>query len=498
MQLRDYQQTAIGKLRSTLRAGKRRPVMVVPTGGGKSIIFGQVIANCVANGKTVLWLVHRRNLVQQMATVLNDHFDIRPGIIMAGIESDVYQPVQLSTIQSYARRIQLDDLERNKFYIRAALVLVDESHRSVSKSYQDVLNLYADKIIIGCTATPMRADQRGLGEVYDSIVDVTNVQELTEAGHLSPVRYFAPVAIDLAGVKTAGGDYVVKDLGARVNSKKLNGDVVENWLKHAESRKTIVFAVNVKHSIALCEAFNRAGVAAEHLDARSSDDERDEVFDRMSRGDTTVICNVALYQEGLDVPDVSCIVMARPTKSLGLWRQCGGRGLRIFDGKDNLLVLDHGNVLEENGLLADPIEWSLDGKKKAWAKKKKPKERQPVKCQTCNLVFEGSSVCPDCGSPVKTFGKLVETVDADLQELGAKKRASMAEKRIWYGMLKHYQRAKGFKAGWVSHKYKERMGVWPRKMDSVAPIEPNQEFQNWMTHQRIKWAKSKRREIHGS
>jgi len=324
-ELREYQEQAILSLREYVQQGLKKVIMALPTGGGKSIIFGQIIVNALDKGKTVLWLVHRRNLVYQMKDVLGQ-FGIKCGLIMAGNESDTKLPVQLGTIQTYSRRLNLDATYLNRFYIDADLVLIDEGHRSLGKTYMDVIALYYDKVIISCTATPMRADQRGMGEVYDSIVDIAGVRELTTQGYLSPARYFAPSTPDLQDVKVSMGDYVVKQLDKKMNKTKLNGDIVENWLKHGEDRQTIVFCVNVKHSIAICEEFIKQGVRAEHLDARSTDEERDDVFRRMESGDTKVICNVGLYQEGLDIPAVSCIVMARPTKSMGLYRQCCGRG----------------------------------------------------------------------------------------------------------------------------------------------------------------------------
>jgi len=495
MELRDYQERAVTLLRESIRDGKRRPLMVLPTGGGKSHIYAQIIKNVVENGKRVLWLVHRRNLVYQMKDILEKHFDVHPAMIMAGKPTDTDNPVQLCTIQTYSKRLQLDDPTHNRFFVDADIILHDEAHRSISKTSQGILAMYPDKIISGCTATPLRADQRGLGEVYDNLIEVATTRGLTEAGYLAPARYFVPEEIDLDGVKVSMGDYVVGELARRTNKPKLIGKIVDNWLEHAENRKTLVFCVNVKHSLAVKEAFERAGVSAAHLDARSSDDERDRVFDEIERGKITVLCNVAVYQEGLDVPSVGAIVMARPTKSIGLWRQCGGRGLRVSEGQKDVMVFDHGNVIHENGLLTDDIEWSLSGKERAWAKKPVPKERQPAKCSFCLEVFTGTRVCPTCGTELKTYSKDVETLDAKMKELNAKSKPKWdaADKRRWYAMFKwHYEtvgKAKGWKEGWIAHKYKERIGVWPKNMSGVLPVEPDREFSNWMRHVNIKWAK---------
>jgi len=492
--LRDYQIKSVDSLREILKSGKRRPILVCATGSGKSVIMSKIISLVLDNDKKVLWMVHRRNLTFQMRDTLKEFFGIDSGIIMAGVDTDLENNVQLCTIQTYSRRINLGYFGVHKFLMDPDIVIIDECHRSISKSYQDILSIYHDKIIIGTTATPMRFDGRGMGEVYDSIVDVTSLKELTDRDYLVPVRYFVPNQINLKGVRTAMGEYMVKDLEGKMIKTKLIGDIVENWLRLAENRKTIVYAVNVKHSKAICEAFVSQGITAEHLDARSSDDERDAVFQRVQDGRTTIVCNVALYTEGLDIPSVSTIVIARPTKSMGLYRQMAGRGLRPAEGKKDVILLDHGNVIETHGLLDWEMEWTLDGKKRAWSKPSKRLTERLVKCRVCHKVFMGANVCPDCGTPVKSFGKKILTVEADLEEITKKEKFSMGEKRQWYGMFLRWAKYKKYLNGWVSHKYRGRFGVWPRGMDDVSPIEPTQEFHNYIKHLNIKFAKSRNKE----
>lgn len=490
--LRDYQKRAVEEVRAVIASGLKRVVMVLPTGAGKSIIFAEIIRLAREKGRTVLWLVHRRNLVIQMQETL-EKFGIESGVIMSGIESNTSEPVQLGTMQTYSRRLNLGRIETNRFFIDADLLLIDEGHRSLSKGYLDIIKLYSEKIVIACTATPMRADQRGLGEVYEKIVDVVGVKELTEKGHLAAARYFVPTDIDLDKIKITRGDYEIKGLDTAMNKPKLIGDIVENWLRIAEGRKTIIFCTTVKHSRNVCDAFLSKGIPAYHLDSKSSDNERESAFLGMSNGSTKIITNVALYQEGMDCPDISCVVMARPTKSLGLYRQCVGRGLRPSRENIDCIVIDHGGVVEEHGMVDEEVVWTLDGKKRAWKKKKQkePKEKSLVTCSVCNLVFEGADKCPDCGSPVKSFGKKVETLDADLEELNGKK-ATTADKRRWYGMCEAYRKEKGYQPGWTSWTYKEKIGVWPRKMDSVMPIKPDAHFLGWIKYRNIKKAKGKK------
>lgn len=466
--------------------------MVLPTGGGKSVIMSEIIRLAVAKGSTVCWLVHRRNLVHQMQETLN-RFGIKAGVIMAGVESATDEPVQIGTIQTFARRLMLDDLERNRFFIKADLVMVDESHRVCSQQYRKILGLYKEKRIVGCTATPCRADGRGLGEVFDAIVDVVGIPELTEQGFLAPVKYYVPSDPDLAKIRIVRGDYDVKELGKKVNQPKLVGDVVDNWLRLAANQPTICFGVNVKHSIALRDEFRKHGVNAEHLDARSTDDERDFVFAEIERGRVQVVTNVGLFQEGLDIPCVCCAVIARPTKSMGLYRQMCGRALRPQIGK-TAIIIDHGGVVAEHGFLDEPIEWSLDGNQQAWNKpKKKNATKQPVVCSVCGYAFEGRSVCPECGSPVKTLAKAVEAIESDLVEAKrANRKDTEIDKRRFYGMAQWQSRAKGYKDGWASWQYRNRYGVWPNKYRNVSPIPPDEGFKNWLKHLAIKRAKGKK------
>ena len=489
MILRDYQISAVSEVRAAISSGNKRVVMVLSTGGGKSLIFAEIIRLAKERGNRCLFLVHRRGLVLQMAETIRAHVGCDVGMIMAGHESETDADIQVGTIQTFARRLNLEELSCNRFFVDASVVLVDECHTAVSKRTKDVLDLYKGKVIIGCTATPMRADGRGLGEVFDALVDVAGVKELTDGGYLAPVRYFAPATPDLEKIKVVRGDYELAELGKRMNTPKLVGDIVENWTRIAPGQKTIVFCVNVKHAIAVCEAFNRVGIPAAVLTAKSSDDARESVFRDMDNGNLLVICNVALYIEGMDVPDISCVVMARPTKSLGLYRQACGRGLRPSDGKTHLTVIDHGGVIEEHGLLCDEIEWSLDGEEKAWKKKeKKEKDKNPCICRVCAQIFEGRDTCPDCGSPVKSFGKQVEVVDADLEEVGGKKRATMADKRRFYGMMLWYVRENKKNPKMVTARYKAKFGVWPRKMESVPAIAPDKEFLAGIKHEQIRYA----------
>jgi superfamily II DNA or RNA helicase len=316
-------------------------------------------------------------------------------------------------------------------------------------------------------------------------------------GFLTPARYYAPSTVDMKGVKIKCGDYDKTESDKRFNNKKIIGDVLENWLAKAEGRKTIVFSTSVKHSIAIKEAFLSAGISAEHLDANSTDEERQEVLYNFRHGELKVVTNCQLFTEGYDADFVGCIVLARATKSFPLYVQMVGRGQRIFPGKEDFFVFDHGGNIDRHGFISDPVTWSLDGKELAWKKpKKEKKEKKPVTCSACKLIFQGS-ICPDCGTEVQSHGKDVETIDAELEEIKPGKKATVADKRIFLGMLKHWvPRQKNPNPRRIKGIFRGKFGVWPHhSYEDVAPIEPDMKFLNMMKADQIRYAKRKQKEL---
>jgi DNA repair protein RadD len=347
------------------------------------------------------------------------------------------------------------------------------------------------KVIIGVTATPCLASGVGMGEFYQSLVALTDIRNLIEAGHLVPIRYYAPSKPTLEGIRTVHGDFENKALAERMNTMKLVGDVFQNWARIAGGLQTIVFAVNVRHSKALCHEFKHQGVSAAHLDAHSSDEQRDEVLTALFDREIQVVFNVGLYTEGFDYPGAECIVLARPTKSLGLYLQMAGRGLRPNPGKTECIIIDHGGNIERLGFVDDPVVWTLDGKKLAWGRTPRQKpEKTPLTCDMCQAVFTGRR-CPECGYEIKDYGKRIEAIEAQLQEIrpGEERKATWQEKARWYGMFEYHRRMKGYSPGWTAHKYREKFGVWPRSVSEIGPIKPDREFRNWMKHLAIKWRK---------
>ncbi|MCK4788894.1 MAG: DEAD/DEAH box helicase [Desulfobacteraceae bacterium] len=493
MELRKHQVDIIAEARSSISSGKKRIILFAPCSFGKTIVAAEISRLTVEKGGKILFLVHRRLLALQ-AKEKFDAYGLHSSIVMAGEDTDFHANVIIATVQTLSRRLDLCELELNKFYHRANLIVIDEAHVLMGDMTKKILNAYRGCVVVGLTGSPARGSGEPMGEVYDDIIESVGIKDLTDDGYLAPVRYFAGQSPDLKGVRITAGEYNKKDLEKKMNQTVLIGDVVQTWLEKAGNRPTIVFATGVRHSIHISESFNRAGVKAAHLDASSPHEERLAVLRKFRDGDLDVVSNVGLFTEGYDADFVSCLCIARPTKSLPLWIQMAGRGQRIADDKKDCLLFDFGGNVERHGLLTDEMEWTLDGKSKSAVKKKpKAKEKQPVKCSSCHEVFEDSNKCPICGSEVKKFGKDVDSIDTELKEIDGKKhKATMAEKRRFYGMCLFYVSEKGWSTGAAAHKYREKFGVWPRGMKSMSSIKPDHEFTRYMQYQNIKYAKSRK------
>jgi superfamily II DNA or RNA helicase len=492
-QLRPYQRDVIARVEATIAASRRRLLLVAPTGSGKTVIAAAIVRDAVDRDQRVLFFSHRREITKQTHQKLYD-LGIDAGILQAGFPARPGQPVQVASVQTlHARAIRGSSIDLPP----ANLVIVDEAHHARAETYQAVLAKYPNAILLGLTATPCRKDGRGLGNVFDVLVECPQVDELVERGFLVPtVVYGPPNPIDLSGVRTQAGDYVETQLSERMNTDGLVGDVVTHWHRHADRRRTIVFAVDVAHSRHLRDEFLRANVWAEHLDGSTPTDERDVILKRIANGETEVVVNCMVLTEGFDCPDVGCIVLARPTKSLGLFRQMAGRGLRPAPGKENLILLDHAGATLQHGFLDDPIAWTLDTDRKATNRSHEARggtrTSRLCECSKCGAIRVAGERCRACGFLPAAPPRSVEFIDADLARLDRQRRPigdATPDKARWQRELAYIARERGYRPGWASHKFKEKFGHWPTRKD-VAPIMPSAEVRSWVRSRQIAYAKA--------
>lgn len=496
--LRDYQLSAIDSVRKSAIHGKKKIILCLPTGSGKTIISIGIIQNALAKHKKVLFMAPRRELITQSAVKFAQS-GIDCGILMAGHKYNPMSKVIVASVDTIQSRCIRGKLELPKVDV----VIVDECHLYDTKKRGELINLFVERgaIVVGLTATPAHGNGKGLGRLYDDLIIPTSIGEMIEQGWLSKVRYYGGTAPDTANVKITAGDYNLKQLEEAANKKELNGSIVQNWLRIAKGKSTVVFCVSKAHSRAVCDEFINAGIKAEHYDCDTKDKDTQAILKRVDSGETTVLCNVYKATFGLDIPRLEVAVMARPTKSIPLYFQTCGRVIRPFEGKDHAIIIDHANCVDFHGFIDQEPPWKLDSSSKVSdereRKKKESKEPKEVTCTACGTIFKGQRDCPSCGAEIIPMTQPIPYYDFDLGEIGKQERGNNSRpwsyKENFYSGLVGYAEWKGYSHGWAAHKYKKKFGVWPndKRLKKVKPKFPDPEVYNWILSGVIAYTKSK-------
>jgi len=465
---REYQTYAVQNLRAGLAEGFKRQMLSSPTGSGKTEIGMILVRGAISKGKRVAFLCNRINLVGQTSARFFKA-GIAHGVIQGANTSRTYENVIVASIQTVAKR-GMPEVD---------LLVIDEAHGVAgSKDYRKVISQHKGPVI-GLSATPF---SKGLGKVYDDLggplfeqmVIAATIQELIDQGFLVDCDVYAPSQPDLSGVKITAGDYNEKELGEAVDKPLLIGDIVTNWRKYANGTPTVCFATNIAHSRHIVEQFIASGVAAEHIDCYTSEDDRKDILARVSAGKTLVISNVGILTEGWDFPACRTMILARPTKSLIRYLQMAGRVLRPSEGKDRALILDHSGTVQSIGFPTDDFPMELDdGKpKQTTGSDKKVEEKKPSKCPQCSYLKKTGGKCPVCGFlPLKP--NTTEHAPGELVPLTKKEKAKQAKldglgKQEVYSELYRMAEERGYKPGWVANQYRGIFGVWPRGLKDVG------------------------------
>lgn len=435
MILRPYQEVAVARLRAAFRAGHRAPLLVSPTGSGKTLIFCFIAAQASAKGLRTLVLVHRRELVAQTSRALDSY----------GVDHDVLGGMLLTrvaTVQAYVRRM-------SRWSWRPDLIVVDEAHHATSgSSWGAVLGEYPDARVLGCTATPERLDGTGLGVgaggYFDALVLGPTVAELVTDGYLSrPVVFAPPGGFDPSGVARRGGDWAVGAIEAAMDRPVITGDAVDHYAKHVGGAPAIAFCASIKHAAHVAERFRAAGYRADSIDGKLDDASRRQRIEDLGAGRLQVLTSCEIVSEGTDIPVVAAAILLRPTLSLGLHLQQVGRALRVYPGKAQAVILDHvGNSLR-HGLPDDAREWTLDGRKR------KPADadgKYPVRqCEQCYFVHQPAPRCPQCGYLYPVVERVIEEVAGDLCEITRRENPTRKQSQCrTYDDLLAYAKARGY------------------------------------------------------
>lgn len=336
-ELRPYQTQSIQAIEDEWEKGRRKTLLVLPTGCGKTIVFSEIAKRRVDAGERVLILAHRGELLEQAADKLARSTGLACAVEKAENTSvGRFESVVVGSVQTLMRQSRLDALGQSRF----STIIVDEAHHALSDSYRAVLDYFSDAKVLGVTATPDRGDRKDLGELFDSLAYEYSLPQAIKDGYLCPIEaQTIPLALDLSHVGVQAGDFKSADLGDALEPylEQIAQEMVE---AQCMDRKTVVFLPLIDTSQKFCAILNAHGFKATEVNGQSAD--RAEVLADFERGKYNVLCNSMLLTEGWDCPSVDCIIVLRPTKVRSLYCQMVGRGTRLSPetGKDKLLLLD--------------------------------------------------------------------------------------------------------------------------------------------------------------
>lgn len=334
MELRPYQETARQKVQEEWEEGKKRTLLVLPTGTGKTIVFSKIIEDRVKKGERVLVIAHRGELLEQASDKLYKSTGLKTATEKAKQTSlGSFYRVVVGSVQTLQREKRLNQFPPEYF----DTIVIDEAHHAISDGYQRVLQHFESANVLGVTATPDRGDMRNLGSYFESLAYEYSLPEAIKSGYLSPIKALTiPLKLDLSNVKQQAGDFSTKDLGTALDPYL--EQIAEEMKKQCFNRKTVVFLPLVKTSQKFRDILNQHGFKAAEVNGESGD--REQILKDYEEGKYNVLCNSMLLTEGWDCPSVDCVIVLRPTKVRALYSQMVGRGTRLAPGKKELLLLD--------------------------------------------------------------------------------------------------------------------------------------------------------------
>lgn len=431
-----FQRRAVDEAQEKMNQG-RKVLITSPPGSGKTVMLVDLSRRVLRAGGRVLIIAQRREILEQTFIHMGE-MGVGNGLV-GGVYPDPHpgedesRPIQIASMATLLRRGTRP---------QAHVVLLDEAHHATAEGHARVLEDYAGSMMAGLTATPLRLDGRGLGDIFEELIVAALPSELIKAGRLAKPRLhsaeeeFQP---DLRGLRSAMGDYVPSSLEERMNRVGLIGNVIDHYKKFAAGKTAIVFASGIRHSQNLVARFTAAGISAEHLDGEMSRADRDAVVERLRAGRTLVVSNVGILHEGFDLPRTYAVILARPTKSLALYLQQTGRALRMYEDRVPI-VLDHARCFPKHGCPEADRTFRLHNR---------IEERggaAPVRvCPDCGeVVSVNTVVCPACGLQLSQpreepfedeQRRLQEIEERDREEFKRRIDAFIAEKqgdrRVW-------------------------------------------------------------------
>ncbi len=437
MILREYQKNLIGQVAKAWREGFRKPCIVLPCGGGKSVIVADIAKKTTDNGRRVLFIVHRKELCTQIEETFRKY----------GVNMDL---CTVAMVQTASRR--LHKIPEPK------LIITDENHHCLADSYRKIYDFFPNAYCVGVTATPVRLNGSGLGDVNDKLIVGVSAKWLIENNYLAPYDYYSPSLIDCTEIRTKKGEFDSSSAEEIMLKNAIFGDVISNYRKLSDVRQAECYCPTVKYSLVMAEKFSESGINAVHIDGNTPKSERDEIISRFRDGKIMILCNVDLISEGFDVPDCECAILLRPTKSLSLYIQQSMRCMRYKPNK-RAVIIDHVGNVHRFGLPDAEREWKLDAKPvKSGTNGNAVQVRQ---CTRCFYTHEPSPVCPNCGYvyEVGKRRKIEENNEIQLEKITEKVIAmKSADECSTMKELSMFAKKHNYKHGWCYYQAK-RLGI---------------------------------------
>ena len=370
--LYDYQKKMIDDARKLMKSGIKNIAMIAPPGAGKSVVIAEIARMTTSNGKRVLFFVHRRELVDQIKESLEQQ-DVSP---------ELSSVMMVGKVKNHLNKLPKPDL-----------IITDEAQHARAKTYIDIFKHWADVPRLGFSGSLWRMSGAGFDDIYQGIVYGPTVKWLIDHEHLAPYTYYGAKLFDDKKLKKAHGDFTQASI-REAATDTIFGDIYKTWHDKASDRRTIIYAYSTEHSKEIAEEFIRHGVKAAHVDSKTPKAERDRIVAAFRTGEIQVLCNYSLFDEGYNVKECSCCVIARPTASMVFNIQSTMRCMRYLPGK-RAIIIDHAGNYMRFGLPDDEHKWNLSGRNS----KGKVDAPDIHTCPYCYQVFyewTADNRCPYC------------------------------------------------------------------------------------------------------
>lgn len=432
--LRARQQKAVSEIREAFGRGFKSALFVAPCAFGKTYVFAHITEGAAAKGNRVLVLVHRKELLTQCSAEL-DALGVHHGLISPDYKHTT-DMVQVASVQTLVRRLHKEP--------PPALIIVDEAHHAIAGSWSKILAAYPNAKVLGVTASPCRTDNRGLGDVFDTMILGPSVRELIADGHLSkPVVYAPPNTVDIAAIKHKAGDFDAAASAAVLDKASIYGSATAHYKKLCDGKPAIAFCATVAHAHHTAEAFRAAGWNAAALDGNTEDAPRRQMIRDLGTGALNVLTSCDVVSEGTNIPSVFAAILLRPTESTGLFIQQTGRAMRIYAGKTHAVICDHVGSVAKHGMPDDDREWSLDGTKQGKSKTDDEKVQRMKMCGSCygmNPVYR--LTCEQCGVAFEAHREPPKQVDGELTEITEEQKDFMRRAQAQLNRARGFEEAK--------------------------------------------------------